>query len=70
MPLIFTNKEKCNLSYTCIRVCPAKAIKIEDEHAHIIGNRCIGCGNCVTVCAQSAIEYRGSEYLVKQLLAK
>lgn len=69
MPLIFTNKEKCNLSYTCIRVCPAKAIKIEDEHAHIIGNRCIGCGNCVTVCAQSAIEYRGSEYLVKQLLA-
>jgi iron only hydrogenase large subunit-like protein len=68
MPLIMTNKDKCNLSYTCIRVCPAKAIKIENDHANIIGNRCIGCGNCVTVCAQDAIEYRKSEDIVKQLL--
>jgi len=69
MPLIATNKDKCNLSYTCIRVCPAKAIKIEDDHANIIRDRCIGCGNCVTVCAQSAIEYRKSEDLVKQFLS-
>jgi len=69
MPLIATNKNKCNLSYTCIRVCPAKAIKIENDHANIIKNRCIGCGNCVTVCAQSAIEYRKSEDLVKQFLS-
>ncbi|WP_216616546.1 [Fe-Fe] hydrogenase large subunit C-terminal domain-containing protein [Marinifilum caeruleilacunae] len=69
MALILTNKDKCNLSYTCIRVCPAKAIKIENDYAHIIGNRCIGCGNCVTVCAQSAIEYRSSEEQVKMLLS-
>ncbi|PKQ69481.1 [Fe-Fe] hydrogenase large subunit C-terminal domain-containing protein [Labilibaculum manganireducens] len=69
MPLIVTNKNKCNLSYTCIRVCPAKAIKIKDDFANIIKSRCIGCGNCVAVCAQNAIEYRSSEDLVKQLLA-
>ncbi|RUT79107.1 [Fe-Fe] hydrogenase large subunit C-terminal domain-containing protein [Ancylomarina longa] len=69
MPLISTNKDKCNLSYTCIRVCPAKAIKIENDFANIIGNRCIGCGNCVTMCAQSAIEYRKSEDIVRQLLS-
>jgi len=69
MPLISTNKDKCNLSYTCIRVCPAKAIKIEDDFANIIGNRCIGCGNCVSMCAQSAIEYRKSEDIVRQLLS-
>ncbi|MCY1633576.1 [Fe-Fe] hydrogenase large subunit C-terminal domain-containing protein [Marinifilum sp. D737] len=69
MPLILTNKDKCNLSYTCIRVCPAKAIKIENDYAHIIENRCIGCGNCVTVCAQAAIEYRNSEDQVKMLLS-
>lgn len=68
MTLIRTNKEKCNLSYTCIRVCPAKAIKIEDNHAIILPNRCIGCGNCVTVCAQSAIEYRSSRELLEELL--
>lgn len=69
MPLIVTNKDKCNLSFTCIRVCPAKAIKIENDFANIIKNRCIGCGNCVSVCAQEAIEYRSSENIVKQLLA-
>jgi iron only hydrogenase large subunit-like protein/uncharacterized Fe-S cluster-containing protein len=68
MPLIATNKDKCNLSYTCIRVCPAKAIKIKDGFANIINERCIGCGNCVTVCAQNAIEYRNSEEQVKHLL--
>jgi iron only hydrogenase large subunit-like protein len=67
MPLISTNKDKCNLSYTCIRVCPAKAIKIEDNHANIIPTRCIGCGNCVTVCAQSAIEYRSSRHMVEEM---
>ena len=70
MQLITTNKDKCNLSYTCIRVCPSKAIKIEDNHAHIIANRCIGCGNCVTMCAQDAIEYRNEEDYVKVLLER
>jgi len=70
MQLITTNKDKCNLSYTCIRVCPAKAIKIEDNHAHIIANRCIGCGNCVSICAQEAIVYRNEEDYVKDLLKR
>ena len=56
------------MSYTCIRVCPAKAIKIEDNHALILPQRCIGCGNCVTVCAQSAIEYRGAKDIAAALL--
>lgn len=70
MQLITVNKDKCNLSYTCIRVCPSKAIKIIDNHAHIIANRCIGCGNCVTMCAQGAIEYRKEEDYVKELLQR
>jgi len=70
MQLITTIKDKCNLSYTCIRVCPAKAIKIEDNHANIIPNRCIGCGNCVSMCAQDAIVYRNEEDYVKELLSR
>jgi len=57
-PLIDVVKERCNLSFTCIRACPAKAIKIADNSASIIHNKCIGCGNCVVVCAQNAIEFR------------
>ncbi len=66
--LIVTDKEKCNLSFTCIRACPAKAIKISDNYANIIGKKCIGCGNCVMVCAQKAIEYRTEIDIVKKIL--
>ncbi len=67
-PLIEVDKEKCNLSFTCIRACPAKAIKIADKHANIINNKCIGCGNCVVVCAQNAIVYRKEETEAEKLL--
>ncbi len=67
-PLIEVDKEKCNLSFTCIRACPAKAIKIADNHANIIHNKCIGCGNCVVVCAQNAIEFRDEKKNVLELL--
>jgi iron only hydrogenase large subunit-like protein len=66
--LIVTDKDKCNLSYTCIRVCPAKAIKIEDNHAEIIASRCIGCGHCVTVCSQHAISYRTEKEKAMRLI--
>lgn len=67
--LIIGNKEKCNLSFTCIRVCPAKAIKIADNYANIMPDRCIGCGNCVVVCAQKAISFRNEVDEVRRLFA-
>jgi iron only hydrogenase large subunit-like protein len=66
--LIHVDPEKCNLSLTCIRVCPAKAIRIVDKHAEIMPARCIGCGNCVTMCAQNAIEVRDEKQCVRNLL--
>ncbi|WP_439182446.1 [Fe-Fe] hydrogenase large subunit C-terminal domain-containing protein [Carboxylicivirga taeanensis] len=66
--LILTDKEKCNLSYTCVRVCPAKAIKIADKYAQILPDRCIGCGHCVTMCAQEAIAYRSDIEVVTELI--
>ncbi len=66
--LIVTDKDKCNLSYTCVRVCPAKAIKIADKYAQILPDRCIGCGQCVTMCAQKAIEYRSDIDVVTELI--
>lgn len=54
MGAVITIKEKCQTCYSCIRNCPAKAIKVEEGQAVIVEERCISCGNCVRVCAQKA----------------
>ena len=54
MPVIETIMDKCKRCYSCIRNCPAKAIRIEHGQAMVMQERCIGCGRCVRVCAQKA----------------
>ena len=66
--LILIDPDKCNLSLTCIRTCPAKAVKIADGHAQIIASRCIGCGHCVTMCSANAISFRNELDRAKSLL--
>ncbi|MFA6400330.1 MAG: [Fe-Fe] hydrogenase large subunit C-terminal domain-containing protein [Salinivirgaceae bacterium] len=68
MELIQSIAENCKLCYACIRVCPSKAIKIEDNYAQVIHDRCIGCGNCVMVCAPKALTYFDSINNIKDLL--
>ncbi len=67
-PLVSTRKEKCRMCYTCIRECPAKAIRVADAQASIESLRCIGCGNCVRVCAQGAKMVHCEISQVKKLL--
>ncbi len=51
---ITTIRERCRMCYTCVRECPAKAIRIEEGQAEVMPERCIACGNCVKVCSQDA----------------
>ena len=51
---IRTIPERCKMCYTCVRECPAKAIRIFDGQAEVIADRCIACGNCVRACSQKA----------------
>ena len=68
-PLVYTISDLCKICYTCVRECPAKAIKIEKGQAHVLVERCIGCGNCVGVCSQGAKVYYNSVDEVFSLLA-
>ncbi|PKP20907.1 MAG: histidine kinase [Bacteroidetes bacterium HGW-Bacteroidetes-21] len=66
--LVFTVKDKCRVCYTCVRECPVKAIKIINGQAEVLSERCIGCGNCVSVCSQQAKVYLNLKQEVELLL--
>ncbi len=66
--LVYSQKDLCKVCYTCVRECPAKAIRIRNGQSEIIAERCIACGNCVTVCSQGAKVYYDSKDKVLSLL--
>ena len=61
-------KNRCRICYTCVRECPAKAIRISKSQAIVVPERCIGCGNCISVCSQQAKEMVSSVDQVEALL--
>lgn len=67
--LVRTIPERCRVCYTCVRECPAKAIRIRGGQAEVIDSRCVGCGNCVRVCSQHAKQDRSAVPEVEALLA-
>jgi iron only hydrogenase large subunit-like protein len=68
--IIFTNKAQCRDCYRCVRVCPVKAIRMENGQAHVVDERCIACGTCVRECPQEAKSYRTDYYRVKTMIQK
>jgi len=68
MGVVATIPEKCKRCYSCVRECPAKAIKVIGGQATVIEEQCIGCGNCVKVCAQKAKRIEDSTVMVRAFL--
>ncbi|MDR0759452.1 MAG: 4Fe-4S dicluster domain-containing protein [Treponema sp.] len=58
----------CRKCYKCIRHCPVKSIRFDDNHAYIIAEDCILCGNCFVVCPQNAKEVRNDVEKARALL--
>lgn len=66
---LYTIQTDCQDCYKCVRRCPVKAIKIEDNSAKIVTDLCIACGICYKVCPAKAKQMRSdlprAKYLVK-----
>ncbi|MFX1312958.1 MAG: DUF362 domain-containing protein, partial [Promethearchaeota archaeon] len=61
--------DKCIGCKTCLKdICFVNAISLKDNHA-VISEQCRGCGRCVTICPQNAIELTINEdhYIEKSI---
>jgi len=47
--------DKCDGRMKCLRSCPTQAIRIRDNKAVILEEKCIDCGECITACPNGAI---------------
>jgi len=70
-PLFFISHNACVRCYSCVRICPVKAIRVDTstENPSIIPERCIGCGSCYRACSPLAISYRSSLEEARSLLS-
>ncbi len=55
---LHTVETDCQDCYKCVRRCPVKAIKIENNSAKIVPDLCIACGTCYRVCPAKAKQPR------------
>lgn len=65
---IQTKKSNCKNCHKCIRACPVKAIRFQDNQAYILKTECVMCGKCYTACPQNAKVIRDDLQSVKELV--
>lgn len=70
MSIVYTEPEKCQGHYVCIRNCPAKAIRVREGISEVIKERCIDCGTCIQICTAKAKRAESDIELVWQLLTQ
>lgn len=66
--IVSTITDRCKRCYSCIRECPAAAIRVVGAQAQVIEERCIACGHCVKVCSQDAKQILSEVDIVFELL--
>lgn len=66
MKIMDFSSANCKNCYKCVRNCHVKAIKIVNDQAEIMQDRCIACGQCFVVCPQNARNIVSDVDLVKQ----
>jgi len=62
MHSIFLDISRCNGCINCLKRCPTQAIRVRDNKAYVIGQRCIDCGVCVSACSHKAKRTRSDSF--------
>jgi ferredoxin len=70
MSVIGLKKANCKNCYKCVKVCPVKSIKVENQQAQIMERSCILCGTCLSECPQNAKTLNSDIAMVKDYLEK
>ncbi len=55
MSVLSVAEGQCSECYSCVRVCPVKAIKMAEGQVEIIDERCIYCGRCYLACPKKSM---------------
>lgn len=63
--VITTNLARCRDCYRCVRICPVKAVRVQNGQAQIVPELCIACGSCVRECPQKAKVVRDDRPVIK-----
>ena len=64
------DKEKCELCYQCMEICPLDAIKFVDDQLEWDTNECWRCGRCERVCQSRGLSLPGDEKRFMRSLAE
>jgi diguanylate cyclase (GGDEF)-like protein len=67
--LIARDTEQCRSCWSCVRHCPAQAIRVVHGRPEIIESRCVKCGVCVVECGSAGYVPRDDLARVRALLA-
>ena len=68
---VMYDKQKCHQCQTCVNVCPAHAVTMEEDHLiHVDFSRCKGCLTCVHACPGRALTPEGEEKTVSEVFGE
>lgn len=66
---VYSVNAQCRDCYKCVRRCPVKAIRVENDHAVVSPEDCIYCGTCVETCPNHAKMVRDDLRAVRNLVS-
>ncbi len=67
---VYSVDAQCRDCYKCVRHCPVKAIRVENDHAAVTPQTCILFGRCVKICSHSAKQVRDDLPRARALLRR
>lgn len=67
MSTIHIDASRCCGDALCVRVCPARCLRMRGDKAAPVPlseNLCLGCGQCVAICPKAAVTLNGADPVV------